>query len=101
MDFYGRNDISLGAFLEKFCFSTTYRCPQKECNVAAVGHVRKFVHESGCIEIILRHIDPCLDMSDSTSILMWSWCKHCRKVSAIKKFYEETCKSKWHNYSII
>ena len=81
MDFYGRNDIPLGAFLERYCFSATYTCPSNECSVAVVDHIRKFAHDNGCVEVLLRRLDTNLDDTNTGTILMWSWCKICRQVN--------------------
>ena len=46
MDFYGRNDITLGGFLERFCFNTNYACPSASCQAPMTAHVRRFVHDT-------------------------------------------------------
>ncbi|XP_071531520.1 1-phosphatidylinositol 3-phosphate 5-kinase isoform X2 [Panulirus ornatus] len=90
MDFYGRNDIPLGAFLERYCFSPTYTCPSSQCSVAVVDHIRKFVHDTGCVDVLLRRLDTVLDDTNSGSILMWSWCKICRQVTPVVPMSLET-----------
>ncbi|XP_063596090.1 1-phosphatidylinositol 3-phosphate 5-kinase-like isoform X3 [Penaeus indicus] len=90
MDFYGRNDIPLGAFLERYCFSLTYTCPSSECSVAVVDHIRKFVHDTGCVEVLLRRLDTNLDDTNAGTILMWSWCKTCREVTPMVPISLET-----------
>ncbi|KAB7498623.1 hypothetical protein Anas_05636, partial [Armadillidium nasatum] len=90
MDFYGRNDINLGAFLERYCFNSTYKCLSAICTAPFLHHVRKFVHGSGCIEILLRQMESSLDEMDSTTIYMWSWCKLCRQVSPVVPMSSDT-----------
>ncbi|XP_042212733.1 1-phosphatidylinositol 3-phosphate 5-kinase-like isoform X2 [Homarus americanus] len=90
MDFYGRNDIPLGAFLERYCFSPTYTCPSSQCSVAVVDHIRKFVHDTGCVDVLLRRLDTVLDDTNTGSILMWSWCKICRQVTPVVPMSLET-----------
>lgn len=80
MDFYGRNDITLGAFLERYCFSPTYTCPSSECTVAVRDHIRKFVHDAGCVDVVLRKLDTDGDVCTPASILVWNWCKVCKQV---------------------
>lgn len=80
MDFYGRNDITLGAFLERYCFSPTYTCPSQECSVPVRDHIRKFVHESGCVDVVLRKLDSDMGVAAPSSIHVWSWCKVCKQV---------------------
>ncbi|VDP26399.1 unnamed protein product [Soboliphyme baturini] len=31
MDFYGRSDVTLGHYLERFCFSPSFNCPRENC----------------------------------------------------------------------
>ncbi|XP_068238143.1 1-phosphatidylinositol 3-phosphate 5-kinase isoform X3 [Palaemon carinicauda] len=90
MDFYGRNDIPLGAFLERYCFSQTYMCPSTECSKGLVNHIRKFVHDTGCVDVLLRCLDTVLDDSNAGTILMWSWCKNCRQVTPVVPMSLET-----------
>ncbi|KAK7071564.1 hypothetical protein SK128_017814 [Halocaridina rubra] len=90
MDFYARNDIPLGAFLERYCFSSSYQCPSSDCQVAGVNHIRKFVHDSGCVDVLLRRLDTVLDDTNAAAILMWSWCKLCRQVTPVVPVTLET-----------
>lgn len=80
MDFYGRNDIPLGCFLERYCFRSTYNCPSKSCETPMVKHVRRFVHYSGCISIILNYFEN--EFSED-HIVMWTWCTKCQTVSPV------------------
>lgn len=40
MDLYGRNDIALGKFLEKYCLTTGYKCPAQNCRAQIAQHER-------------------------------------------------------------
>lgn len=53
MDLYGRNDIALGRFLERYCLTTEYKCPAQSCRAQIAQHVRRFVHDGGCVHISL------------------------------------------------
>lgn len=78
MDFYGRNDIPLGCFLEKYCFREAYTCPSNTCGTSMVQHVRRFVHNLGCVSIFLK----CFESGFSEeNIVMWSSCSKCQSVS--------------------
>lgn len=83
MDFYGRNDIPLGEFLERYCFRSTYLCPSEGCDVPMLGHVRRFVHDGGCVHILLKGLDQPLP-GDNDTIRMWSWCSVCNTVRLSK-----------------
>jgi 1-phosphatidylinositol-3-phosphate 5-kinase len=53
MDLYGRNDIALGRFLERYCLTTEYKCPAQSCRAQIAQHVRRFAHDGGCVHINL------------------------------------------------
>ena len=85
MDYYGRNDVPLGSFLERYCFKEFYKCPSQSCEVPMVDHVRRFVHSGGCIQIVLKKLDQAIPKHQN-NILMWSWCKKCKQVSVIVSY---------------
>ncbi|CAH1132979.1 unnamed protein product [Ceutorhynchus assimilis] len=80
MDFYGRNDIPIGCFLEKYCFRSTYACPSKTCTTPMVKHIRRFVHNSGSVTISLNNFES--EFAEE-NIVMWSWCTKCQSVSPV------------------
>lgn len=82
MDFYGRNDISLGSFLERYCFRENYKCPNDTCDTPMVDHIRRFVHECGCLQVVLKRLDTPIPAYQN-NILMWGWCKKCRQVTPV------------------
>ncbi|XP_038206215.1 putative 1-phosphatidylinositol 3-phosphate 5-kinase [Zerene cesonia] len=85
MEMYGRHDISLGAFLEKYCFSPDHKCPSSTCHVPMNQHVRKFVHDDVCITITCNTIGhsnvdkPKDDLNKQ--VVFWSRCEVCAAVS--------------------
>lgn len=89
MDFYGRNDIPLGAFLERYCFRTSYVCPSDTCDTPMLHHIRRFVHDGGAVYISLKEIESAPPTDDKT-ILMWSWCQHCKKASPVMPMSSDT-----------
>lgn len=87
MDFYGCNDIPLGCFLERYCFRSTYACPSKNCETPMLNHIRRFVHNTGCVSISLRSFaDEFLDKN----IVTWSWCTKCQNVSPVVPMSSDT-----------
>lgn len=90
MDFYGRNDITLGGFLERYCFHSNYSCPSSSCQSPVTSHVRRFVHDTASVVIIIRQLTNPVNANqslpgstakvDERAILMWSWCKKCKQV---------------------
>ncbi|CAH0546520.1 unnamed protein product [Brassicogethes aeneus] len=87
MDFYARNDIPLGCFLERYCFRSTYMCPSTTCETPMDKHVRRFVHNSGCVSISLNNFD---NEFEEDSIVMWSWCTKCQSVSPVVPMSADT-----------
>lgn len=47
-----------------------------------VHHVRRFVHGSGCVQIVLKELDSPVPGYQHT-ILNYSWCRICKQVSAM------------------
>ncbi|XP_047111766.1 1-phosphatidylinositol 3-phosphate 5-kinase [Schistocerca piceifrons] len=82
MEFYGRNDISLGNFLERYCFRPSYLCPSDTCDTPMLSHVRRFVHDAGCVHVLLKELDQPLPATNN-EILMWSWCNLCNTTSPV------------------
>lgn len=80
MNFYSRTDITLGGFLEKYCFSETYRCVNRHCDTPMIDHIRRFVHGSGCIQVVLKKLDAQL-FYPAEAMYVWNWCRKCRRVS--------------------
>ena len=81
MDFYGRKDITLGAFLERYCFRENYNCPSESCDTLNTDHIRRFVHDSSCLTVSLRKLEQPFPVQNTT--LMWGVCKKCRQVGLL------------------
>nr|XP_033803013.1 1-phosphatidylinositol 3-phosphate 5-kinase isoform X2 [Geotrypetes seraphini]XP_033803014.1 1-phosphatidylinositol 3-phosphate 5-kinase isoform X2 [Geotrypetes seraphini]XP_033803015.1 1-phosphatidylinositol 3-phosphate 5-kinase isoform X2 [Geotrypetes seraphini]XP_033803016.1 1-phosphatidylinositol 3-phosphate 5-kinase isoform X2 [Geotrypetes seraphini] len=82
MEFYGKNDLTLGVFLERYCFRPSYQCPSMFCETPMVHHIRRFVHGNGCVQIILKELDSPVPGYQHT-ILTYSWCRICRQVTPV------------------
>ncbi|XP_033877007.3 1-phosphatidylinositol 3-phosphate 5-kinase-like isoform X3 [Acipenser ruthenus] len=83
MEFYGKNDLTLGIFLERYCFSRpSYQCPSMLCETPMVHHIRRFVHGSGCVQIVLKELDSPVPGYQHT-ILTYSWCRICKQVTPV------------------
>ncbi|NXP57618.1 FYV1 kinase, partial [Chloropsis cyanopogon] len=79
MEFYGKNDLTLGIFLERYCFRPSYQCPSMFCETPMVHHIRRFVHGQGCVQIVLKELDSPVPGYQHT-ILTYSWCRLCKQV---------------------
>ncbi|XP_077175393.1 1-phosphatidylinositol 3-phosphate 5-kinase isoform X5 [Paroedura picta] len=82
MEFYGKNDLTLGVFLERYCFRSSYQCPSMFCETPMVHHIRRFVHGQGCVQIILKELDSPVPGYQHT-ILTYSWCRICKQVTPV------------------
>ncbi|XP_053569042.1 1-phosphatidylinositol 3-phosphate 5-kinase [Bombina bombina] len=82
MEFYGKNDLTLGVFLERYCFRPSYQCPSVFCDTPMVHHIRRFVHGNGCVQIILKELDSPVPGYQHT-ILTYSWCRICQQATPV------------------
>lgn len=91
MDLYGRNDIALGRFLERYCLTTEYKCPAEGCRAQIAQHARRFAHDGGCVHITLTEMntEP-FGQENANQILMWSKCEKCKSVSPVIPMTDDT-----------
>ncbi|XP_041374474.1 1-phosphatidylinositol 3-phosphate 5-kinase-like isoform X2 [Gigantopelta aegis] len=89
MEFYGKNDITLGGFLERFCFRETYLCPSESCDTPMVDHIRRFSHGTGCINVLVKRLDNEI-AGGQNNILLWSWCCVCKQVTPVVPICADT-----------
>ena len=93
MQFYGKNDLTLGLFLRDYCYLSTYQCPEQSCKTDIVDHERRFVHAGQCVNLKMSKLSAIVDNLSNTPI-MWSVCNKCLFMSDICIVSKET----W-NYS--
>ena len=89
MQFYGKNDLTLGLFLRDYCYQSTYQCPEQSCKTDIVDHERRFVHDGQCIILKMSKLPAVLESIANTPI-MWSVCNKCLHVSTIGIVSKET-----------
>ncbi|XP_028029065.1 putative 1-phosphatidylinositol 3-phosphate 5-kinase isoform X2 [Bombyx mandarina] len=89
MEMYGRHDISLGAFLDKYCFNGDYKCTSNTCQVPMNQHVRRFVHGDVCITITCNTIGHSnVDKArpqHAKQVMFWSRCERCGCAGAARR----------------
>ncbi|KAI5754029.1 hypothetical protein M8J77_005179 [Diaphorina citri] len=90
MDFYARNDIPLGSFLEKYCFRRDYKCPSATCLIPTLEHERWFIHGNGSVCVGLCEIENRPPEAYDERIIMWNWCPSCKQVSSILPMSSDT-----------
>ena len=83
MQFYGHYDIPLGTFLAHYCLRPSYICPSKPCRIPILHHVRRFVHDAGCVNVVVKELDEEIPDTEGNKIVMWSWCSKCKMVSDV------------------
>ncbi|PRP82442.1 FYVE finger-containing phosphoinositide kinase [Planoprotostelium fungivorum] len=92
VEYYGEHDITLGQFLESFCFDTSYKCAHQECGRNMIEHERSFVHRDGRVNIVITKADLQLKMdlnSESEGIMTWSICALCSKIAPFRELSQE------------
>lgn len=97
MEFYGKNDLSLGVFLERYCFRASYQCPSMFCETPMVHHIRRFVHGSGCVQIVLKELDSPVPGYQHT-ILNYSWCRICKQVTPVVPLSDDSWSMSFAKY---
>ncbi|XP_045431514.1 1-phosphatidylinositol 3-phosphate 5-kinase isoform X7 [Pipistrellus kuhlii] len=97
MEFYGKNDLTLGIFLERYCFRPSYQCPSMFCDTPMAHHIRRFVHGQGCVQIILKELDAPVPGYQHT-ILTYSWCRVCKQVTPVVALSNESWSMSFAKY---
>ena len=82
MQYYGKNDLTLGIFLRDYCFQSSYECPNQSCKTDIISHDRRFVHAGQCVD--LREV-KLLSVADDIACtpIMWNVCSRCLYMSDI------------------
>ena len=88
MFYYGRNDISLGDFLKRYCFRPDYRC--QTCSSEMTKHQRHIIHGTSSLHISVQQLDTTIPRSND-GIFTWLACKHCTLVCTCLYMYNVQC----------
>ena len=96
IQFYGHHDIPLGTFLEHYCLRPSYICTLKSCHFPILHHVRRFVHDAGCVNVVVKELDKEIPDTEGNKIVMWSWCSKCKMVSDCWVLRVIRTLSDWH-----
>ena len=86
-------DCTLGQFVESICLGVDEICDANGCERTMLDHHRQYVNGDGQISVSLER-QPSKIRGMQHCILMWSWCKICKKESQVMPMSEST----W-NYS--
>ena len=83
MNYYGRNDITLGEFLQRYCFRTMYMC--QSCDVEMAKHQRHFIHGTWELSVSMHTLPTSVSNANDGNVYTWLSCSKCSNVSVIVK----------------
>ena len=81
MQLYSTLDMALGEFLDSLCFSSEYRCPNKQCSTPPVLHTRRFCHAGGAVTLHMQQLEAPIMGEDK--LMMWKYCTSCELITNI------------------
>jgi len=105
MSFYNEHEIShdffpdctLGQYVEDLCLTADAVCASNGCERRMTEHHRTYVHGEARITVFVEK-SPCKLNGLQDSILMWSYCKICKKETQIMPMSESTWKYSFGKY---
>ncbi|CAO3597034.1 unnamed protein product [Absidia cylindrospora] len=87
------SDIPLGQYLMDLFADALEPCPSSMCDYPTMNHYLSYAHGDARVNVITQHFEcPVAGMNDK--LLMWSYCKECKKATQVARVSENT----W-NYS--
>jgi len=84
-------DCTLGQYVEDLCLSANTICTSNGCERKMSEHHRTYVHGEARITVFVEK-SPCKIKGLQDSILMWSYCKICKKETQVMPMSESTWK---------
>jgi 1-phosphatidylinositol-3-phosphate 5-kinase len=84
-------DCTLGQYVEDLCLSANTVCTSNGCERKMSEHHRTYVHGEARITVFVEK-SPCKIKGLQDSILMWSYCKICKKETQVMPMSESTWK---------
>ena len=89
ISYYGENDMTLGQYLDNFCFNSAFPCSDPNCSEPMTRHSRSYIHGVSRVNVGMEEFrSPIPEFKDV--MLMWSWCRRCRQVTPIVPMSSET-----------
>ncbi|RKF63092.1 1-phosphatidylinositol 3-phosphate 5-kinase fab1 [Erysiphe neolycopersici] len=85
------SDCTLGQYVEDLCLNANISCASNGCERKMCEHHRTYVHGEARITVFVEKF-PCKIKGLQDSILMWSYCKICRKETPVMPMSENTWK---------
>jgi 1-phosphatidylinositol-3-phosphate 5-kinase len=90
-------DCTLGQYVEDLCLSADTICTSNGCEQQMSEHHRTYVHGEARITVVIDK-SPCKIKGLHDSILMWSYCKICKKETQVMPMSESTWKYSFGKY---
>ena len=84
-------DCTLGQYVEDLCMGAHTICTSNGCERKMSEHHRTYVHGEARITVFVEK-SPCKIKGLQDSILMWSYCKICKKETQVMPMSESTWK---------
>ncbi|KAG0645567.1 1-phosphatidylinositol 3-phosphate 5-kinase fab1 [Hyphodiscus hymeniophilus] len=91
------SDCTLGQYVEDLCMSANTICTSNGCERKMSEHHRTYVHGEARITVFIEK-SPCKIKGLHDSILMWSYCKICKKETQVMPMSESTWKYSFGKY---
>ncbi|KHJ36022.1 putative 1-phosphatidylinositol-3-phosphate 5-kinase fab1 [Erysiphe necator] len=85
------SDCTLGQYVEDLCLNANITCASNGCERKMCEHHRTYVHGEARITVFVEKF-PCKIKGLQDSILMWSYCKICRKETPVMPMSDNTWK---------
>lgn len=90
-------DCTLGQWVEDLCLSAGSTCTFSGCDRKMTEHHRTYVHGEARITVFLEKM-PCKLKGLQDSILIWSYCKFCKKETSVMPMSDSTWKYSFGKY---
>ncbi|KAI9673511.1 MAG: 1-phosphatidylinositol-3-phosphate 5-kinase [Trizodia sp. TS-e1964] len=91
------SDCTLGQYVEDLCGGAGEACSSNGCERKMLQHYRYYVHGDSRISVFVEK-HPCKLRGLQDSILMWSFCKICKRETQIMPMSESTWKYSFGKY---
>ncbi|KAI9749624.1 MAG: hypothetical protein M4579_006801 [Chaenotheca gracillima] len=90
-------DCTLGQYVEDLCLSADAVCSANGCEKKMIDHHRSYVHGESRVSVFVEKY-KCKLSGLQDSILMWSYCKICKKETPITPMSESTWRYSFGKY---
>ena len=90
-------DCTLGQFVEGLCLGANTICTANGCEKKMLDHHRSYVHGEARVSVFIEKM-ACKIRGLQDSILMWSYCKVCKKETQVMPMSESSWKYSFGKY---